>query len=74
MLAATSAAWSVEVYMSDINGLYGTTGTNLGNCMVCHTPVSGGARNPYGADFTAAMTSNTPSGVVAALGHRRSGF
>lgn len=67
MLTVTSAAWAVDQYLIDFNGLYGTANTTLNTCLVCHTTTNGGNRNSYGAAFGAAKTSNSSAGVIAAL-------
>jgi len=39
-------------YLSNFNTQYGTSGTVLDTCGLCHIdPNGGGARNPYGVDF-----------------------
>lgn len=67
MLFTAPATWAVDQYLNNFNTMYGTAGTKLDNCLVCHVTTNGGARNNYGADFEAAKTSNTSAGVEAAL-------
>ena len=66
-LLTTPAAWAIDQYLNDFNGLYGTTGSVLDSCLVCHVTPTGGARNVYGNDFATAKLSNDPAGVQAAL-------
>lgn len=67
MLGMSPAAWAVTQYLGDFNALYGTAGTRLDSCLVCHVSANGGNRNDYGNAFAAAKTSNNTAGVQAAL-------
>ena len=51
VLAFAGDAHAVSRYLTDFNSTYGTTGTALDTCTVCHTSVP--SRNSYGADFAA---------------------
>ena len=51
MVAFAGDAHAVSRYLTDFNSTYGTTGTALDTCNVCHTSVP--SRNSYGADFAA---------------------
>ena len=56
-LLAASSAHAFSGYLDTFNTLYGTGGTPLDNCGLCHnsfqTSGNPGNRNPYGADFEA---------------------
>ena len=65
-LSAASSAFAVDSYLVDFNELYGTAGTVLDSCQVCHV-TNGTARNDYGAAFAAVKLSNDTAGVRAAL-------
>ena len=66
-LTAASGALAVTPYLNDFNDLYGTAGTVLDSCLVCHVSANGGNRNDYGNAFGNAKTSNNTAGVQAAL-------
>lgn len=51
---------AVPSYLSEFNTLYGTSGTVLNTCILCHTTASGPALNPYGTDVAGAHTAGTP--------------
>lgn len=70
LLGASPGVFAVDQYLGDFNVLYGTAGTVLDDCVVCHVnanPNAGSARNDYGNAFAAAKVSNTTAGVQAAL-------
>ncbi|MEA3277449.1 MAG: hypothetical protein U9Q81_19630 [Pseudomonadota bacterium] len=67
LFAVSPAALPVDQYVADFNDLYGTAGTVLDGCLVCHVSPTGGNRNDYGNAFAAAKISNDPVGVQAAL-------
>jgi hypothetical protein len=50
-LTAASGAFAVTQYLNDFNALYGTSGTVLDSCLVCHVSANGGNRNDYGNAF-----------------------
>jgi hypothetical protein len=50
----SSRSHAISTYLDDFNGAYGTTGTRLDQCILCHTtndPNTNSARNPFGLDF-----------------------
>ena len=67
LFATAPAALAVEQYTNDFNALYGTAGTRLDSCLLCHVGATGGNRNDYGNAFAAAKLSNDTAGVQAAL-------
>ena len=44
-------AHAVSGYLASFNSQYGTSGTALNTCTLCHTSPSGGSRNPYGSAY-----------------------
>jgi len=67
LFAASPGVLAVEQYLADFNALYGTAGTVLDSCLVCHVSANGGNRNDYGTAFDLAKLNNTTAGVQAAL-------
>jgi hypothetical protein len=67
MLLTSPVTRAVNQYLADFNAYYGTSGTKLDDCLVCHMTSNGGARNSYGTDFELAKISNTYAGVTQAL-------
>jgi len=65
--AISPGVHAVEPYLIDFNAFYGTAGTALDSCLVCHTSTNGGNRNDYGNAFDLAKTNNNTAGVQAAL-------
>jgi hypothetical protein len=65
--AASPGVFAVTQYLDDFNALYGTAGTALDTCLVCHVSPTGGNRNDYGNAFAAAKVSNDTAGVQDAL-------
>ena len=61
------ATFAVDQYLVDFNALYGTAGTVLDSCLVCHVSATGGNRDDYGNAFAAAKISNDTAGVQTAL-------
>ena len=63
-------------YMATFNTKYGTTGTALNSCLVCHManpPTSPYTRNPFGTDFASTtITGHTAHSFDAALESRDS--
>ena len=51
VLGIYSTAKAVSSYKNQFNSRYGTTGTTLDQCLLCHTSNSSSALNPYGNDF-----------------------
>ncbi len=51
---AAAAAYAHPQYLTTFNTTYGTTGTVLSTCILCHSDTTSYARNPYGNDFAAA--------------------
>jgi hypothetical protein len=53
-------AMAIPTYLTEFNAFYGTSGTPLGSCLVCHISASGagGMRNPYGDSFAIAHTGS----------------
>ena len=46
-------------FLTTFNNTYGTSGTVLNTCVLCHiNPAGGGTRNPYGTDFANASIGN----------------
>lgn len=65
LMAAALLAGSVSIasafssYLDSFNTKYGTAGTVLNTCGLCHTnPAGGGARNSFGSDFANASIGN----------------
>ena len=51
-LGGAGAARAYDLYLIDFNTRYGTSGTVLDSCIVCHFSSAGaGATNPYGTDY-----------------------
>ncbi len=48
---AIPLALAKDSYQIDFNTKYGTSGTRLDNCNVCHTTGGGSPRNSYGLDY-----------------------
>jgi len=71
ILTASSGAFAVTPYLDDFNNLYdlryGTVGSALDSCLVCHVSTNGGNRNDYGTAFAAVKLSNNTAGVQDAL-------
>ena len=67
LFAASPGLLAVTQYLDDFNAFYGTAGTALDSCLVCHVSATGPARNDYGNAFAAAKISNDTAGVQAAL-------
>ena len=66
----SSNVYAVSSYLNAFNNLYGTSGTNLDTCGVCHTNFSPGnaARNAYGADFAGQSGhGGDPTGALQAI-------
>lgn len=57
MLGASSTGWAINQYLADFNSTYGTSGTVLDSCLVCHVTTSGGTRNDYGTSFETAKAA-----------------
>lgn len=52
LLGAAPFAYSFQLYLDNFNTTYGTQGSRLDSCGVCHYNFNGGGpRNPYGEDF-----------------------
>ncbi|MFW2372649.1 MAG: hypothetical protein ACN4GM_05960 [Gammaproteobacteria bacterium] len=67
MFTASASVFAVNNYLNYFNSLYGTSGTVLDSCLVCHVSVNNSSRNDYGNAFSAAKTSNDIAGVQSAL-------
>jgi hypothetical protein len=52
IIGTALSALAVGSYLSQFNAQYGTTGTNLDTCLICHG-AGGPPNNPYGADYAA---------------------
>jgi hypothetical protein len=66
VLSATApTGFAVDQYLVDFNALYGTAGTVLDDCTVCHVSPTGGNRNDYGNAFAAANTAGVQAALVA---------
>lgn len=63
-LTLASTAWARNRYLSTFNSQYGTAGTRLDDCAVCHS--QGNNRNAFGADFEQAMKASGAT-VTSAL-------
>jgi hypothetical protein len=62
LLAAYNSAFALSKYLSQFNTMYGTSGTVLNTCGICHIdPAGGGSRNPYGSSFVNVPTHSTDS-------------
>ena len=54
LLAFGGVAFAVASYLNSFNTRYGTSGTVLNTCGLCHIdPGGGGPTNPFGSDFAA---------------------
>jgi Cep192 domain 4 len=51
VLAVGGTAYAVSGYLNTFNSTYGTSGTRLDTCVLCHPSGTGGARNSFGSDF-----------------------
>ena len=52
LLAFSGAAYALPAYLAAFNAKYGTSGTVLDTCGLCHiSPAGGGPLNPYGTAF-----------------------
>jgi hypothetical protein len=52
VLTSTQAVTAISYYKGEFNAKYGTSGTRLDTCGICHVnPAGGGPRNLYGAAF-----------------------
>ncbi|MGB7970518.1 MAG: choice-of-anchor U domain-containing protein [Candidatus Deferrimicrobiaceae bacterium] len=51
VLAVGGTAYAVSGYLNTFNSTYGTAGTRLDTCVLCHPSGTGGARNSFGSDF-----------------------
>jgi hypothetical protein len=58
-------AWAKSGYLNTFNTKYGTSGTRLDDCMVCHVSGSN-SRNVYGRAFGTALSANNAT-VQSAL-------
>lgn len=67
LTAVSPGSMAQEPYLTVFNNLYGTSGTVLDSCVVCHVSTNGGNRNDYGTAFGNAKTNNSTAGVEAAL-------
>lgn len=65
ILVMAGAAWGRSTYLTTFNAKYGTSGTRLDDCRLCH--VSGSKdRNVYGQAFEAALAAKNAT-VQSAL-------
>ena len=69
-----STAHALPAYLAAFDSTYGTSGTVLDTCGVCHiNPGGGGARNSYGSVFEAVSThSSNPAGALATIASQAS--
>jgi hypothetical protein len=52
-------AYASSSFLTQFNGKYGTSGTVLNTCGICHiNPSGGGTRNSYGSDYANASIGN----------------
>ncbi len=68
-LMTVSGAFAYSSYLTAFNSKYGTSGTVLNTCGICHiNPAGGGSRNPYGTSFAGVSThSSNPSGAYTTI-------
>jgi hypothetical protein len=71
LLAASSGTVAATPNLNDFKDLcdfqYGTIGTVLDGCFLCHVSTNGGNRNDYGNAFAAMKISNDTTDVQDAL-------
>jgi len=63
--AMASVAWAKSSYLNTFNTKYGTSGTRLDECVLCHVSGSN-SRNVYGRAFGTALSANNAT-VQSAL-------
>ena len=68
-LMTASGAFAVSSYLTAFNSKYGTSGTVLNTCGICHiNAAGGGSRNSYGNAFAGVSThSSNPSGAFTTI-------
>ena len=54
-------------WLGDFNSEYGTGGTRLDTCGLCHLNFGTGSRNPYGSAFDNAGGPDNPAAAFAAI-------
>lgn len=59
ILGSTVSGHAFPPYFTTFTTTYGTSGTRLDTCLVCHTTATGGPRNPYGLAFQSQATRDT---------------
>jgi hypothetical protein len=58
LLLGSVEASAFSSYLTGFNAAYGTAGTRLDSCTVCHNSSSGGSRNSYGNDYNGSFPAN----------------
>lgn len=74
IMGAVSNVHAFGSYLTTFNSTYGTSGTALDTCGICHVdPAGGGTRNRYGLAFAAVSThSSNPAGAFATIASQAS--
>ncbi len=69
LAAGYGSALAISTYLTQFNSTYGTSGTVLNTCGLCHiNPAGGGSRNPYGTSFAGVATHTTnPAGAFKTI-------